>query len=166
MDLAGLIVNMGWIAALCFILGLILVVFEIFVPGFGAPGFIGFVLLVFGIAMTAKNIQEALTLIGIIVVILAIALLITFRSATKGRLAKTLVLSSALKKEAGYSGTDDLGYLYGKQGVTVTVLRPAGTAEIESVKMDVVSEAEFIPQGAAVKVIKVEGRRIVVRQIN
>lgn len=163
MDFTGLFINMGWIAALCFIFGLILMIFEMFIPGFGAPGFLGFVLLIFGIAITAKNIQEALVLIVIILCILGIALIITLRSATKGRLSKTLVLSSTLKKEAGYSGTEDLSYLLGKQGVTVTILRPAGTAEIEGVKMDVVSDAEFIPKGATVRVIKVEGRRVVVQ---
>jgi membrane-bound ClpP family serine protease len=49
------------------------------------------------------------------------------------------------------------------QGVATTVLRPAGTADFEGVKLDVVTEGEFIDKGARLQVIRVEGRRIVVR---
>ncbi|MDD2497965.1 MAG: NfeD family protein, partial [Desulfitobacteriaceae bacterium] len=48
---------------------------------------------------------------------------------------------------------------------TVTPLRPAGTAEIEGDRIDVVTEGGFIPREAQVKVVKVEGTRIVVREI-
>lgn len=56
-------------------------------------------------------------------------------------------------------------YFLDKKGTTLTVLRPAGTVDFDGVKLDVVSEGDFIPKDTEVKVIKVEGRRIVVRQI-
>ena len=47
--------------------------------------------------------------------------------------------------------------------MATTVLRPAGTADFEGVKLDVVTEGEFIEKGRPLEVIRVEGRRIVVR---
>ena len=48
------------------------------------------------------------------------------------------------------------------EGVAVTVLRPAGMAEFDGVKLNVVSDGEFIPEGERVRVSRVEGNRIVV----
>ena len=101
----------------------------------------------------------------IIIAILGFVLSIVLSSATKGRLSKTLVLSHTSNREAGFIGTEDLGFFLGKEGVTLTNLRPSGTANFEGVKLDIVSEGDFIPKDTKVRVIKVEGRRIVVRDL-
>jgi membrane-bound ClpP family serine protease len=147
----------------CFVLGLILLIFEMFHPGFGAPGITGLILLIVGVVVSAQTWMERLILIVIILAILGIALTFVLRSASKGYLSRKLVLSHSSKKESGYSGTEDLEYFLGKEGLAVTVLRPAGTANFDGVKLDVVTEGEFVPKDAKIKVIKVEGRRIVVR---
>ena len=53
--------------------------------------------------------------------------------------------------------------LIGRAGLTITPLRPAGTITIDDERIDVVSEGGYIDNGQSVKVIKVEGSRIVVR---
>lgn len=55
--------------------------------------------------------------------------------------------------------------LVGKTGTAHSDLRPAGIAMIDGARIDVVSEAGFIPHGSAVKVIEVAGSRVVVRQV-
>lgn len=55
--------------------------------------------------------------------------------------------------------------LIGKVGVTFTPLRPAGTVIIDDERLDVVSEGSFTEKDKKVKVVKVEGSRIVVREI-
>ena len=40
----------------------------------------------------------------------------------------------------------------GKEGVTTTVLRPAGMAEFDGVKLNVVADGEYIPKDARVRV--------------
>lgn len=52
----------------------------------------------------------------------------------------------------------------GKHGRAASVLRPAGIAEIEGERVDVVSEGALIECGAAIQVTHVDGNRIVVRQ--
>ena len=54
--------------------------------------------------------------------------------------------------------------LVGRQGQTMTVLRPAGRARIGDEYLDVVSEGVFIPPGRTIEVIEVVGNRIVVRE--
>lgn len=118
-----------------------------------------------GIIMTASSFIEALVLILIILVILGVALFVVLRSASKGKLKNRLVLDHSQHNEKGYIGTQDFhGYL-GKEGVALTVLRPAGSAEFNGTRIDVVSEGPFINSGTPVKVVKVEGPRVVVSPI-
>src|SRR5437867_4223838 len=52
-----------------------------------------------------------------------------------------------------------------QSGVAHTPLRPSGTALINGKRVDVVTEGPFIERGAPVKVVAVEGVRIVVRPL-
>jgi membrane-bound serine protease (ClpP class) len=54
--------------------------------------------------------------------------------------------------------------LVGRQGQTMTVLRPAGRALIGDDYLDVVSEGVFIPPGRTIEVVEVVGNRVVVRE--
>jgi len=165
MELVRFLSDISWIAMLCFAFGFLLVIVEMFHPGFGVPGISGGVLLLVGVILTATSLGEVLILLIIIISILGVALTIVLKSVTKGRLSKTLILHQTQKKEAGYIGIEDLNYFVGQEGVTLTILRPSGTADFNGIKMDVVSEGEFISKDKKVKIIKVEGRRIVVREM-
>lgn len=165
MDLSLIFSGLGWIAAICLLAGLVCVIIEMFHPGFGVPGILGSVLLLIGVILYAKTLIQALIMIIIILAILGVALTIVLQSASKGHLARHLVLHDSLDESEGFSNPGDLEYFVGSEGVTLTVLRPAGTADFEGVKLDVVSEGDFIPKDTTVKIIKVEGHRIVVKQI-
>ena len=88
-----------------------------------------------------------------------------YRSAVKGgRISKTLFLIQ-VDSEQGYTSVRNEEELLGMEGVTLSLLRPAGQADIGGRRVDVVTEGEFIPKGVRVKVIKVEGFRIVVERV-
>ena len=55
--------------------------------------------------------------------------------------------------------------LVGKQGVTLTKLRPSGAARIDDERVDVVARGEIIEAGVRVEVISVEGNRVVVKAV-
>ncbi len=55
--------------------------------------------------------------------------------------------------------------LVGQAGVAHTALRPSGVAVIGSERVDVVTEGALIERGTAVKVVAVEGARVVVRSV-
>jgi membrane-bound serine protease (ClpP class) len=58
-----------------------------------------------------------------------------------------------------------LAHLLGKEGKTITPLRPAGSAMIGDQKYDVVAQGKFVDPDTTVKVIHVEGNRIVVEPV-
>lgn len=166
MNVLAILGSIGWLAALCFLFGLVLVIIEMNVPGFGAPGISGGVLLIIGILLTAKSFLDAFILIMLVLLLLGLAMTVALQAAAKGKLNKSLVLSHSLNKESGYIGTEDLEYFVGKEGKTITTLRPAGIADFDGVRLDVVSEGEFIQKGTEVLIASVQGRRIVVKSIN
>jgi membrane-bound serine protease (ClpP class) len=51
-------------------------------------------------------------------------------------------------------------------GVTLTELRPSGAATIEGKRVDVITEGEMIERGVPIKVVAVEGIRVVVREVS
>ncbi|MBI1995669.1 MAG: hypothetical protein HYS66_04275 [Deltaproteobacteria bacterium] len=52
----------------------------------------------------------------------------------------------------------------GKGGTAISPLRPAGIAEIDGERVDVVSDGEFLEPGVPIVVTRVDGNRIVVRR--
>ncbi|MFC1611719.1 NfeD family protein [Myxococcota bacterium] len=75
------------------------------------------------------------------------------------RLANPVVLRAAIVKP-----DHGLDHLVGQAGEAVTPLRPAGTAEIEGERIDVVTEGEFINAGGEIQVLRVGGPRVIVRK--
>ena len=152
---------------ICFLVGVALLVAEVFMPGFGIAGISGIVLEIISIVLTYLK-YGGLAALGLTVVILAvigITISVSLRSATRGRLSKSpIILHQAETAAEGYNATTDMDVFLGKEGETVTVLRPTGMAEFDGVKLNVVSDGEYIPKGTAVRVDRVEGVRVVVRR--
>lgn len=159
------LIELNWPAAICLIAGFALVVVELFVPGFGVPGISGIVLLLIGVILATDSLVGALFMAILIVIVLCLLLSIFLRSASKGKLAKTpLVLSESTNKEEGYSSAGDMTYFIGREGIATSILRPAGTGDFDGVKLDVITEGEFLQKGAKIVITHVEGHRIVVRE--
>jgi len=152
----------------CLIVGLGLVVLEAFMPGFGLPGIAGVVLHIIAVALTWINHGPvaALGMTIILLSIIAIAISVSLRSAANGKLSKSkLVLNETESNEAGYRSAEDMQVFLNKEGTATTVLRPTGMAEFDDVKLNVVSDGEFIQSGTKVRIVRVEGSRIVVRTV-
>ena len=86
-------------------------------------------------------------------------------SSNKNSVGDNLVLCERQKNIEGYTGTEDKRKYLGAIAVCKTDLRPAGTVMVENTPLDVVTEGNFVKQGSTVKVINVDGSRILVRQI-
>jgi membrane-bound serine protease (ClpP class) len=73
---------------------------------------------------------------------------------------------SGTQTDPRYTSADEsLPDLVGREGEAVSPLRPAGVVRIEGRRVDVVTRGEMIDAGAAVKVVEVEGNRVVVREM-
>jgi len=77
------------------------------------------------------------------------------------RVAKVFISS----KVVGEIGTEK-PELLDQTGTALSALRPAGTAVINGKRVDVVTEGQMIDPGTPVRVVAVEGMRVVVRQFN
>ena len=146
------------------LVGFTLVVIEMYIPGFGVPGIAGIIMLILGVFFAKPSPLGAVIMVLIIVALLCIALSICLHSAANGRLSKSRLVLHEVATQAETDETNDLSYFVGRMGETRTVLRPAGMAEFDGVKLNVVSDGEYIANGARVVVDRVEGNRIVVRE--
>lgn len=145
------------------IVGFVLVVIEMYIPGIGVPGVLGVLLLGGGVWALDPTPFQALMIIVAIVLLLCIALSVCIHSASKGRLSKSrLVLHETSTPQQ--AGENPLAYYVGMQGKALTVLRPAGMALVNDVKLNVVSDGEFIDAGDEICVTSVDGNRICVRK--
>ena len=142
------------------VFALLLFVLEIMNPGFGLPGIAGIVLLVVDVLITARTVQEALIYGLIAAVIVLIFLIIGARLVSRGKMPKSLILD---QEEGEYRSSDDLSALVGTTGKTLTVLRPAGLAELDGRRLDVVTRGEFLEKDSKVEVLEAAGGRLVVR---
>lgn len=153
---------------ICALVGIILLVVEMFMPGFGLPGVAGIVFLLASIVFTWKQ-HGAYAGLGATLIVLSLAgILVTtaLKSASSGRIWRSdLILKDSMTKADDLTENQELARLIGKEGTTLTVLRPAGIADLSGERVNVVSQGEFLEKGVQIIVEEVEGSRVVVRRL-
>ncbi|MEW6087558.1 MAG: NfeD family protein [bacterium] len=160
-----------WFEILLLVIGVILLSLELFVvPGFGITGISGITLIAVSIFLAMVKHPNPLkapkielwsafyTLSwSVILVFAGFAAGVKFLPETK--LWKKIVLSSG--EESGVTRDAFQNYL-GKTGKTVSILRPSGRAIFDDKILDVLSDGEFIDKDKQVKVVKIDGNKVVV----
>ena len=86
----------GWsvLSLMCLIIGLGLMIAEMFTPGLGLMGMFGIIALIAAIVLSAHSLLDVIFTLAIIFVVLFIAGFIVYRSFTKGRLANSSIVLS------------------------------------------------------------------------
>ena len=160
--IGGLLAGMsGIVEVSLFLTGIALLLAEMFlIPGFGVAGIGGLAALAASIYLTFGD--QAVVVGSLMVIVIAIGLIIVFRFLPRTRTAHALVLDDAIGAQAPPHESNSR--LLGAIGTATSDLRPAGVARFGERKVDVVTEGEYLPKGSLIKVIKVEGARIVVRR--
>ena len=143
------------------IVGAILLFLETLLPGMIA-GLIGLICLMAAVILGYRDFgyqTGSLILAGVLMGLL-IGTWCWLRFFPESRIARTFISQGS---------TGDLGVekpeLLNGTGVALTQLRPSGTASINGQRVDVVTEGGLIERGTAVKVVAVEGARVVVRGV-
>ncbi len=153
---------------LLFLTGIALLVLEAFMPGFGLPGISGIVVEVITLVLTWMQHGPLATLGMLLIVlsVLAIAISMSLRSITRGKLSQSKLINRETESTAaGYRTAEDLNVFLNREGQVTTTLRPTGMAEFDGVKLNVVSDGEYLPAGTRVRIVRVEGSRILVRTV-
>lgn len=156
-----------WVTILLLmLLGFILLLIELFIiPGFGIAGIAGIAVLASScyLAFTKSTSlwQGWVALLGILIIIIIFVKLFPM-----SRTWKKLQLSIRETGQAGFNSapTRELEGLAGKTGVSLTMLRPAGTAKIEGKRVDVITEGIFVPKDTKITVVAVKANKVIVRK--
>ncbi len=161
-----------------FFLGVVLIIVEIFVlPGFGIPGILGITMVLFSLVVSMignvglefPDLEYMTRAIWTMAITLILGILMLFslgKYLPQNRMFSKLILVDSTSKEQGYTSSESKDSLMGKEGVTVTALRPAGIALIDDERIDVVSQGDFIENGARVKVVNTTSSRVMVKRIS
>jgi membrane-bound serine protease (ClpP class) len=155
----------GWGAVILFTAGLLLLFIEAHIPGFGAAGIGGIVSLSLGIVFSSGDIVEGLILLLMVMTVLIVTVWLLLKYAPRTGIFKKLVLDTKMKSEFGYAAATADNGLIGQEGTTLTILRPSGKADICGNRIDVTTEGDFIKKGSSIKVVKIEGNKITVKEV-
>lgn len=155
----------GMEAIVLLLLGIILIIIEFFVAG-GIIGLLGVGSIIGSLFMSGYDVGHMSMSIAIAFVVAIIAAVVLFKAIGMERgLFRHIVLRDRTSTELGYVSSVNRLELIGMEGKTITPLRPAGTAIFDDERIDVVSEGRFIELNEPVKIVQVEGMRVVVRSI-
>jgi membrane-bound serine protease (ClpP class) len=163
----------GWEELLLVSIGGLLIALEVFVlPGTTLAGIAGVVAVVTGLGMTLAGAGATVAVIvgalGRVAVALLLAMPGTFallRVLPRLPFGRRLVLATGMQTDLGYVSTPESDRRWLERiGTSVSPLRPAGIAEIDGTRVDVVSDGGFVEAGESIRVTRVDGNRIVVRR--
>ena len=158
-----------------FVGGVLAVIIEVaFLPGHGAIAVLGILAILGSLVMALVGrgglplevawamgaITRALTMVSGAVLASIVVMFAVARKLPTTRFGRALVLDSAITATAQVARD-----FTGEEGVTSTALRPAGTVEIDGARVDVVSDGGFIDAGCKVRVVRVDGPRVVVTKV-
>jgi membrane-bound serine protease (ClpP class) len=161
----------GWEELILLGIGLVALVFEVFVvPGFGIAGIVSIVciggavfLALLGSLPTWADVARAGGVLAAATLIVIGAGYAIVRHLPSNSRLRGFFLDATMRKDRGFISAPARADLVGEVGVAATDLRPSGVAVIGSERLDVVSDAGYIAKGAQVKVIQSDGNRLVVR---
>ena len=148
-----------------FIGGVIFIIIEILTPTIGLLAGIGVVAILYSLILAMGGDINAIYMMAISLVIAIIIFAVILKKLPSSRLWKKLILTNTSSTEQGYVSSIDYSKYLNKEGVVLSELRPSGSVEIDGVPVDVVSEGKFISKGEKVRVVKIEGVRIIVRRV-
>jgi membrane-bound serine protease (ClpP class) len=176
----ALLGTVGSLEIILFVLGVALLVVEIFlIPGFGITGVSGILLMVAALVLSRQQfiiprtgwqwdiLLKNLRNVGLGVFGSLLVVLLLMRLLPRTPLLRRLILEATQENSAGYTVQDQeqSSRFLGKRGKALTVLRPAGKAELDGEIVSVETEGEFIEPGSSIEVFEVSGNRVLVRRV-
>ena len=139
-----------------FIVGIIFIIIEILTPTIGLLAGLGVVAILYSLILLIMA-------ISFVIAIIIFALII--KKLPTSKLWSKIILTKTSSSEEGYVSSVDYSRYLHKEGIVLTELRPSGSVKIDDDVLDVVSEGSYISKGEKIRVVKIEGMRIIVRKI-
>lgn len=155
-------VGISWLLLLL-VAGLLLIVAEVFFVTFGVCGGLAVLSLVASVVMAFMYHGEMLGFVFLAVAAIGgpAVMVSALRILPRTRFGQQVFLRAPTREEVAVDDTP-IRALLGKDGVAETILRPGGIARIDGQRVDVVTRGDLIEAGTRVRVLAVDGRRVVV----
>ena len=149
-------------ATICFVIGLTLVLADVFIPSAGLLSVAGAALIIAGVVLLFMHSTVAGTIAAIVFVLLVpVGLALMIRFLPNIPMARRLRLATEPSKSS--AGDLRARSLLGRTGQALTDLRPVGTCLIDHQRVQCLAQAGVIPRGQRIEVIGVSGFEVVVR---
>ena len=155
----------GWFHVICFVLGFILLIAEVFIPGFGLPGIAGIIFLLLGLTLAQGELIDGLFSISVAATLAFMVGIALTKIGYRSRFINRVVLEAALNAEEGVQSGLDFDFLKGKEGQALSALRPSGKIVIDGEVYDAVSPGNFIEKGSLIIVRQVNGSKLTVQTV-
>lgn len=153
---------MGLIIAALILAGIVLIIAEVvFIPGTTVVGLLGAGFVIAGVVFAYKQYGNEVgfyVLLGTGVVT-GVALYLSFRKGAWNKVSN----KSAIESKVNEGLTAHLNE--GEEGVTVSALRPMGTADFHGKIFEVKTSGEYVANAIRVKIVKIRVNDIVVEPI-
>lgn len=148
-----------------FIVGIIFIIIEILTPTIGLLAGLGVVAILYSLILAMGGDIDAMLMMVISFVIAIIIFALIIKKLPTSKLWSKIILTKTSSSEGGYVSSVDYSRYLHKEGIVLTELRPSGSVKIDDDVLDVVSEGSYISKGEKIRVVKIEGMRIIVRKI-
>ncbi|NGP43546.1 nodulation protein NfeD [Bacillaceae bacterium SIJ1] len=150
-----------WMATI-YIIGVVMIIIDGKVLNDGTLGVLGVILMMVAVAVPAPTITYGASVIFGMASGTAASLL-WLKVFPRRRMWEKIALKDRLTSEDGYNSINE-GYhsLVGQEGVAVTDFRPTGTVRVQDKDYSAVSDGKWIKYGQKVKVLSVDGTRILI----
>jgi membrane-bound ClpP family serine protease len=150
------------------ILGLVVVLVEVFIPSGGLLGLVAGALLITSVGLAFyEGLGTGLVFLTIVTVSVPSVIGVGMHYLPQTAIGRKLILAPPKPEEVDPATERDraLQHLVGQIGRTLTPLLPSGISEIDGRRVDTTSEGMSIDAGALVRVVEVNGHRVVVRKV-
>ncbi|WP_416149355.1 NfeD family protein [Salipaludibacillus sp. HK11] len=152
----------SFLVVVLYLIGLTLIIFDGKVTTDGTIAAVGILLMVLGLALPAPDLTYGI-LVGMAFIIAAPAAYLFTKVFPKRTMWEKMTLKDKLSSERGYNSmNEDYHDLVGKTGKTKTPFRPTGTVEIDGKLYSATSDNQWLNEEQDIKIISVDGTRIVV----
>ncbi len=156
------------IVIILLVVGLGLVILEVIFPSFGLLSVLALVCFVSALVVAFRtSVTAGVLLVIMCLVLVPLVIYVGFKHILPNTfVGRHIIHSDVVSDQGDASGTDlELQELAGAEGTARSYLRPAGVADIGGKRVNVVTEGEMVFRGTRVRVVHVEGNRVVVRPI-
>ncbi len=158
---------LGW-AVLTLVVGLIFVGAEVFIPSGGILGLLSAACLLLSVILAFnENATYGLGFLLLICLLLPVTVGVAFHYWPHTPFGKRLFLAQPTKEQVDPETEQlmRLEVLRGETGRTLSPLRPSGLTDFGGRRIDTITEGVMINRGELVRVVDVQGNRVVVRLV-